>query len=484
MLRSAQLALFLLGIAILTNPVLAQPAPQPDPAPIIDTLNATRTTLGQAPLRRSPTLDAFAESLLATIADDCTFTDESDAVLAAAASVTGEYEIVRECGVNLMPQQVTVAFGERLSAMTGQPLLGEARWNSISIATEVRLSNVGTDQFRYVMVLATLAEDAAPPPPINLTQTLTVDSANMSFLFPEGWVADVGEFDLTIVQNTPDLLPAVDNDPATRPQGPFITLDIFPTDQIGLGNDIRLDALQPALLNVLGVTASDQFDTPVMGHLSRTLTVEDANGAVGLATYWVAGPNLMVFVVTPPNDAALPAWRPIWEDILQSIAPINVLPLSPEPVYVQFMDINLRPPEGWTAFNAVDRYGLFEMEVDRFGFEAGLEQFSGIAVSPLYQNTQELLDGGILAEPTLDALLELNVTFAGLTVPRVSEGYLFGEPALLIKAFRPDNGRWFYGVMGYLDDFVYFMRSTGPSEAAIDSFRPTFHAMMATFARP
>ena len=478
------LSLLVLLSLLLTTPAFAQEGgPEPPTQTILDTLNQIRTSIhGQQRLEQDLVLNTVAQGLLETFAEDCTFFAGDDSQIAAQVGYSGNIQVVRSCGVNLPLNEVTSLFSNARSDVTNLPLIAGSNWHAIGIAS-ARRDTVGGPQDRFVMVLGEAVLNPVPNVaiPQSFGSTYEHTGLGFSFNYPDGWLVDAANT-VTLLASQSDLPAATDDDPVTRPRNLFISLDAVSLADLGAPEGLRMDDAQQRVIQALGIQVLQQFETPVMARRAITMMSVDANGNHGLVTFWIQNEQLVIFILSAPAPDIVPALLPPWQSILNTVRPLGALPLT-QNVYSDFTMLNFPVPQDWTIFNGTDRFGLFELSNDRDLYISGMDGFfTGPVISALYQPADQLIQAGILPEPTLEALLALNIDFLGLSNVEVSEGMVLGEPALFVKSVNSGNF-WSYGAMGFSQGVVYFIQVSAPEEAAVDEFVPTFHMMMQNLSR-
>ncbi len=314
----------------------------------------------------------------------------------------------------------------------------------------------------------------------------TIDAYGITFNYPAGWLTDANTAQgVTIVANPDDLLAATDGDPTTRATAPSLSFDLLALDAplLNAPPDPRLEDLMPGLVLGLELAVQEQFEHAVIGRRALTLIGVDAAGIGGFVTLWTQGDQLAVFILSLPPPHKLEDWLPTWESVLASIQPSEAQPL-PNSTPSTFMQMTFDYPAEWVALDAPDRFGLFQYPGDRDLFSLGREDlFTGLVFTGIYQATEDLVAAGVLPnDPTVDDLLALNVAFLRLREVQVNEARLFEAPALLVRAVN-GNDYDVYGVMGYVDDHVYFLQVISQIDGEVERFIPTFHAMMMAIER-
>jgi hypothetical protein len=461
----------------------------PEERQIIETINAYRSnTSGVPALTQTGTYNQLALTLAQqTFNNDCSFQAGSDQSLAQQLGIVDEIEVIRACGVDMTVERAINLFTAATSTTSGQPLIAESRFTLVGIAY-TQIQTAGNPQSRFVLVLGVGTPPAASPPDsvevasVSLTGQYTATDLGFSLVYPEGWTVDTSS-SLTILADAADLLAATDGDPATRAAQPFISLDALPLPALGLAPDSRLDAAAEIVKGVLGFTAQDVFEVPILARRSMTFFGSDSHGDYGLVTFWRQGDNLILYVFSAATAEEVQSWSSTWKQMLVGITPLNALPLS-ESFKSRFTNITISYPAGWTIFDGTDRLGIFEKSSDRDLWIAGQDSFmEAIAITVLYQDVKELVAAGVLrSENDLDELLNLNTVFLGWHEPKISEAILFGQPAYIVETANT-GGFYVYAVMGFVEGHVYLIHSAAPDPIAVQLFKPTFDWMMMNFRR-
>ena len=88
-----------------------------------------------------------------------------------------------------------------------------------------------------------------------------------------------------------------------------------------------------------------------------------------------------------------------------------------------------------------------------------------------------MLDIGLGQNPSLQDLLRLNYQAFGWRESEASEIIVFGVPALSMETIVEDT-RWAYTVMGFLNEEVFRMAMSAPSEEALEVILPVWNRML------
>jgi hypothetical protein len=473
---------FMLLLMGLGHPLYAQDSQDAVNGQILEALNKVRSGAELAPLQSEIGLDQMALILLDGIAPDCSFSDASDSKAAQSVAWAGDYQIVRDCGVNRTLAQAITAFSTQQSSVTGQALILERQWNAIGLASDEQTTSAGSIQYRYVMVLGVAGSAAALAAPQDFPLDASLTYQEITLSYPTSWTVDQSD-GLILLSNPADLSAAQDNNPSTKAGGPFISLDTLARASLDLPADAGLQEADKLVQATLGLTAVTSTDEAVMGYHARTLLATDANADTGLVTFWLTAESLHILVYSAPDPTSVQAFQPAWSGFLARLQPAQSQPLE-STVTSRFMQTTFAYPSGWAVFDGADRFGLFQQQSDYDLYVIGQEGFySAVVVTVLYQATSQILQAGLLtSEDNLDELLALNINFVGLQSPVVEQGYVFGRPAYWVKT-PLSSGFFGLGVMGFVDDHVYFILATAPDQAQLDAFEVTFRWMVHTLQR-
>jgi len=447
---------------------------------VFGSIDAVRTgQYGQPALTQDPLLNTFAAGLLPTFADDCTFFAGDDDDIGAALGYTNSvFEVVRLCGVNLGNADAINTFTKEISRQSGAPLISETRFSAVGLAYEQVTQRPGVVQARYVMVLGV---SSLPPVPTSFSSVQKVPAFNLTFNYPDAWASDPNS--ITLAARPDDLPAATDGDSSTKAQDSFITFNAFPLEALGLTpSTARLDSLQAIVQQTLGLVVEEESEAPVFAYRARTLRGTDANNDAGLVTFWLQDGHLMLFILSAPNAASAQAWQPAWGQILASVQPTQALLPLTQQVSSQFMNINISYPDGWVVVDRPDRFGIFEQKIDAGVYESGAEgvvPFVGLSLTALYQSADELIAQGNLQDTNLEGLYAFATWLVPFNNPQVTETWVMGQPALSIQGEA--GGVFGHGVIGIVNEHVYYVLVSSTNQQDLADFSPTFFAMMTRF---
>jgi|GEM_PF-4456920 len=324
-----------------------------------------------------------------------------------------------------------------------------------------------------------------PPPgvenvtsPLTLGEVYLVEGLGIQFEYPAGWLPNTQQ-DITFTADPAEMPIATDGDPSTKPLSPFISMDFLPLAAVGLPMDADTEDAFKVINDVLALQIDEQYETGVLSKRAVTVLAADSNDDYGIITFWIQRDVVVVFIMSTPNADGAKSLLSDWETILTTLRPIQSPPLTLE-VTSQFGNLAWQLPEGWHVFDGPDRFGAFASRNDYDLYQIGQFQlFEDVVITVLYQPVSDLMNAGLLTEPDdLDELLNLNMQFLNLQNPIVREGWALEGPAYSVEAPNGD-GFYTYGVMGFVDDNVYYVQASGFNVQRVIDFKLIFDWIIA-----
>jgi len=142
-------------------------------------------------------------------------------------------------------------------------------------------------------------------------------------------------------------------------------------------------------------------------------------------------------------------------------------------------DFSIDYPEGWTVANTSPYSIICELEEDKKNLMlSNNEPASGYCIAHDHRSMDYMQEVGLPADPTLEDLFQLNVDLFNYQDPETSETTLFGAPALQVKAHNQLGTS--ITLMGFVNDEVFILEVTAPTEESLEAFSPMWEEMLAS----
>ncbi len=308
----------------------------------------------------------------------------------------------------------------------------------------------------------------------DLTEKLTFTDLGFNFNYPAGWdykaTPSSGVF---FAENKSDLDAVTDGDNKTLADGSTIQMIGTKVSQLAsaLGtDDPTLEQIADFVVESRGITEKeDRIDVPVMTR--RTLAVFGADRAKQgwILTIWRQGDFVIGAFMTSPSYDEVVQLAGSWGALLTSIKPNDALALSKNTMPLAKVGAEFNYPQGWYP-NPKNANLVYELKSDLQDSASEGMLLAGVE--------QTLADMQLKKNATIDDVVASNIESLALVgTVRREEFILFGQPAVTIRGTN-GSGQFALLTQVILKGIVVQIGAISPDEAAIDTFEPTFIAML------
>lgn len=323
-----------------------------------------------------------------------------------------------------------------------------------------------------------IAHAQGTPPLFELSETFTVTDLAFEFKYPAGWVYDTSD-GISMAANQADLNAEIDDNDATRPAGYTISLNAAPLEALGL-TEPTLDNAIAALVEAIGITVTEQVETPIMTRRAVSLAGSDPQGEAGVATIWLQDGMVVVFSMGIPGQEITDQEATAWVSILLSCKPLTDAVLSAE-AQVNLLDgFSMAYPKGWMVGEDpnLGTY-FFELASDlQISLNAGGNRTQPLQGDGVIMIASDLKAAGFTAQTTPTEVIDTLVQGGVITDPvNHTEHVLFDQPALSVEYIgaNGDSGIIIAGVVG---TNVYLILGASPTPETMAALKPTLLSML------
>ncbi len=310
----------------------------------------------------------------------------------------------------------------------------------------------------------------------DLSENLTFTDLGFNINFPAGWVYGATNGNgVFFAETEDDLAQVTDNDANTL--GSDSTMQFIGSQIDDLANligteDPTLEELADFVAQSRGITENEaRVEIPVMTRRSLSVLGEDAAGQGWIVTIWKQGDFAIGAFLTSPSYDETVRVAFSWGNILGGIRPNDTLTLGKDTMPFANVGAEINYPKGWTP-DPANANIVYELESDLQ--DGGSEGYLLIGIE------QSLAQLELEDDATLEDAVEANIAIYELTEPiRREEFILLGQPATVI---RGTDGSGQHGLLAFtiVDDIVVQIGVISPDEETLDTFEPTFLAMLQT----
>lgn len=307
----------------------------------------------------------------------------------------------------------------------------------------------------------------------DLTDTFTVEDLGFEFKYPAGWFYDTSN-GITLAESKADLRAAIDDDDNTQPEGTVFNLGaILINDLEGqLGKNPTLEDMADLVVELRQITEKEaRIEIPVMARRTLSVFGEDNLRAGRIATLWQQGDYAVAAIMNAPNYKTAVNTAYSWGQMLGSMTPTGALELSANTVSLTRVNAEMNYPHGWYP-NPDNLSVIYELKSDMRN-----ESSEGHIIIIAEQTLDELNLG---RRATAEDVAEANIKILGMEEPiRREEFILLDQPAIAIRG-ADVSGQYGLVVQTVVDGIAVQIAVLSPSEEAVDTFEPTFLAMLTT----
>lgn len=161
---------------------------------------------------------------------------------------------------------------------------------------------------------------------------------------------------------------------------------------------------------------------------------------------------------------------------LLPVAEESHLNLSETHIYTDF-GFSIDYPEGWSSGRSGPSSVICELNEDKILWLASGSS-SSYCVEHDHRSMSFMRGIGLVEDPTLDDLLQLNSEFFDYQDPEVSETTVFGVPALQVQTVDSEGPT--IALMGFLNEEAFLLSVSAPTEEKLIEVLPIWENMLAS----